>query len=255
VPVKGRPGRELPEPSAADDGRRQIIFIYFVIETLFCLLVEKRGLWLEGRLREKTVTDEPSEDLLRAIAASPSQIPADKLDALRAMAAELRAVELEISDLESRVGELKSRRSDIITSDMVELFDAARVPAIELAAEGNFPAKRYEIRPYYAAGISAKWPEEKRRAAYSWLEANGAGDLIKTHIEISFPREDRKRALDFLAGVRKMGIDAEVSESVHTQTLTAWLRETVEGGGDVPPLDVIGGSIGRTVKIVPIKAK
>ena len=179
--------------------------------------------------------------------------PSDKLDVLKAKLGEVRDIDREISDLVSRAESLGERRTMILTKTLPDLLDDAGVPKIEIEASGNLPAMEAKVVPYYSASIAASWPEERRAAAFKWLDESGNGDLIKTTITVQFPREDRKTALDVVAELRKKDLFVEVKDAVSQQTLTKWLKETYEDGGAKPPLDVIGGSVGRVVKVKELK--
>jgi len=42
---------------------------------------------------------------------------------------------------------------------------------------------------------------------------------------------------------------------VHWMTLTSWLKELHQSGDTLPPLDIIGGTMGRAVKITNLKGE
>jgi hypothetical protein len=196
------------------------------------------------------MTDLP-EHIKAAAASSPEK--SDRLAAARALAATARDLEREISDLEERTAEAKSRLNVVIKETLPDLMDQAGITKLELKPEGNEPGYGFSLGPYYSAGIAAKWPFEKKREAFKYLEEAGAGDLIKTFITSSFSREKRDEAMEFAAELRRRGIEAEVESTVHASTLKAWLKETVEAGGDMPQLDKIGGFVGRQVTIKKLK--
>ena len=177
--------------------------------------------------------------------------------------------------------ELKAVNVDIYQAERKELpdlLDEARVPRITIDADGG---TQYEAKAqaYYKANIAAEWEEPRRAAAFAWLDQNGHGDLIKTDVTLSFAREDRAFAVAFAQWLRMVdmadlirqmcgadfalpeglvqlaegknspvqpGITAK--ENVPWNTLTKWLQEMVEKG-ETPPLDVIGGEVGRIVKL------
>jgi len=198
---------------------------------------------------------EPSEELLRAMtdAAAKDSVTEDRLHHLIMKATEVRDLEKEISDLERRMDDLKATRHALLTSTLPQMMDQIGVSTITVEASGNLPSCKFTVRPYYSANISAKWPQSRRSDAYAWLDGHGAGDLIKTTVEAAFPREERSKAIETARLLQDSGANVTVDERVHSGTLTSWLRETVETGGDLPPLDVIGGAVGRIVKIEEAK--
>lgn len=197
---------------------------------------------------------QPSPELLRAVDADEPRAPADRLDALRDECRRLRDDDQEIEDLEARLRAAQARRLMRTRETVVDLMDQAGVTSLSIAAEGNAPAVVVSVKPFYSAGVPAKWPDEKKREAYDWLDANGAGDLIKTSVSAQFPREKREAALAAVAALRELGVEGvEVDQSVHGATLTKWLRESHQAGLPLPPLDVIGAFVGRVAEIKPAK--
>jgi len=194
-----------------------------------------------------------SAELLRAVAEEPRGAASDKLDQLRDECRRVRDDDAELADLEARLEEVKKRRTMRLRETVPDLMDQCGVPAITVAAEGNLPAVEIAIRPHYSANIAASWPDDKRRAAFDWLDANGAGDLIKTTVEMFFPRDRRDVALEAVEQLRGLGHDVEVREAVASQTLTKWLSETHKAGGSLPPLELIGGFVGRIAAIKVLK--
>lgn len=173
----------------------------------------------------------------------------DKLDKLREGVKLVRDLEAEKEDLAARLKEINIKLEASYYKDLPDLLDEAGVTAIELPAEGNQPAVKAEAKPFYRANIPANWPQPQRSAAFAWLDDNGHGDLIKQTVEVAFARGERDLAHDFLKEVNDRGLNVEFAEGVHSATLTAWLREQVEKVGITPPLDIIGGTVGRIVKL------
>lgn len=189
--------------------------------------------------------------LRQAIEDSPHTISADRLKRLRDLVAQTRDLEKRKSDLEEQLKEVSKQLSGeegMYFHKLPDLMSELGVSVMTLEAEGNMPAVEAKAGPFYAANIAAGWPEEKRTAAFKWLDKNGHGDLIKTEVSVRFNREDRGRARAFAKLAKTYG-SPEIHEAVAWNTLTAWLREQVEDKGYVPPLDIIGGSVGRSVKL------
>lgn len=177
----------------------------------------------------------------------------DALEAVRAKAAEAREAEFELESLEERVRDLKKRLETIYEEDLPILMDEAGVDRIGIPAHGNLPAMDAKLSPFFSANIAANWDAERRNAAFRWLEANGSGDLIKTEVAVAFPRGKHEEAKSLAEELSAKGIAPTFKETVHSQTLTAWLREQLESGAELPPLETIGGYIGRIVSLKPRK--
>lgn len=186
--------------------------------------------------------------LAKVMKENPVQPPQDKLDALRAQVALARELEMQKADLEEQLSSISSSLSKLYRVTLPTMLDEAHVPSITLDTEGNMPAVEVKALPFYSANIAASWPPEKRQAAFKWLDDNGHSDLIKTEVIAQFPREARDNALKFANQAEKYDATTSLKEVVNSQTLTAWLKEQVEAGS-VPPLEIIGGVIGRHAKL------
>lgn len=197
---------------------------------------------------------QPSESLAAAIQKSTPAVDPDGAANLRNAVRKARGIQQDIEDLETQLSQKKSDLNVLFRDELPDLMDKIGARLIELEGEGNQPAFVAKLVPYYYANISADWPEEKRRAAFDWLEKNGHGDLIKTNVAVPFKREERKKALELVEKLRKeLSLSPTVKEEVHFMTMKAWLREQIENENTLPPLELIGGDIGRVVEIKPVK--
>lgn len=172
-------------------------------------------------------------------------VSADTLKRLSSKCEELRDVELEIKNLEERLSELNTRKYKIEREELPELMSEAGTDKVGIPASGNQPGYDLKLVPFYNANIAAKWEPDRRAAAFTYLETIGAGDLIKTEITIKLPRDQHDKAASLIKKLEKFG--PEVKESVHSATLTSWLKEKSEAGDDVN-LEIIGGQVGQIVK-------
>lgn len=152
-------------------------------------------------------------------------------------------------ELEERLAKAKAEDRRLSMEVLPDLFDEAGVSQMTFDAAGNLPGLAIELKPFYSASISARWEPERRQEAYDWLEKHGHGSLIKTTIKVDFDKTDRKRANALMKELRKKKLAPEMASSVHASTLTSWLKAQVEKVKKVPPLDTIGGFVGREVKI------
>ena len=174
--------------------------------------------------------------------------PADTLDTIRAKVAELRNCHLEAEDLEARLTAVKTALKHISQEELPTLMDEAGVRALTIAASGNLPAYEAKLEPHIYANIPVGWDAAKRKDAFDWLDANGHGGLIKTEVTCTFGRDERTEAKQLHDELETKGLQPLMKEAVHTSTLSAWLREEVKAGRSVP-LEVIGGYVGRQIKL------
>ena len=173
----------------------------------------------------------------------------DALNALRKKLARVRDISLEIADLAQRIENLKAELNLLQNQELPKEMEDIGIDRLGLAAEGNLPAYDAELRSFYEANIKADWPQERRAAGFKYLDSTGNGDLIKTAVSVHLPRDERAKAKALIAQLKKSGFTVEVNESVHNQTLKAWLKEEVEKRHNIPDLEKIGGHIGRIVRL------
>jgi len=200
------------------------------------------------------MNDQPPAALLAAAAERPEALPSeDRLLALRAKVAEARDLEQDKADLEQRLKDTNIALQKLYFKDLPDMFDELGIPLIELAPEGNHPGVKAKAEPYYRANIAADWDEPRRQAAFGYLVDSGNGDLIKTEVITNFPRGAHQEAMAFADSARDNGLSVTIKESIPHSTLTSWLKESVEKHGIVPPLETIGATVGRVVKLKALK--
>ena len=176
--------------------------------------------------------------------------PSDQLQALRAKAQELRTLQLTIADTEERLDQMRSQLKQLQFTTLPDMMDVVGVDHIGLPAQDNLPACDLVLSPYYRANVAASWTEERRTRAFAALTEANAGDLIATEIKLTLPRGQpglTQKVLSTL--VTKFGLTAIAYQAVHHGTLTAWVREQFESHRPLPPLDLIGASIGRIAEL------
>lgn len=85
---------------------------------------------------------------------------------------------------------------------------------------------------------------KRRSDAFAWLRKNNADSIIKNELVAEFGKGEDKKAEQLLEMLRKKGIKATREESVHPQTLNAFLREQIREGKNIPsePFSLYNGS-------------
>jgi MoaA/NifB/PqqE/SkfB family radical SAM enzyme len=181
-------------------------------------------------------------ELLDAIAAEPEE----KVDltTIRRKAVELRNAYLEKADLEAQVKEISSKITGIERKDLPDMFSKAKVSSVTVEADGNHPAFVAERNTVYGAKI----PEEKRMEAFQWFEHTGHGDLVKSVIEIVFGMQEHEERLRVMKLLSDNGVSYWNNESVHHQTLKAFVKRELQAGRVIPQ-DLLGVFIFDEVKI------
>jgi hypothetical protein len=172
----------------------------------------------------------------------------DQLETIKRLATAARVTEAKLREARQVVKDLEKKLDKILSRDLPEIMDQAGVPVLTVAAMGNMSGYTVQVKTMYSANIAAGWDQERRRAAFDWLETHGHGSLIKTDVITTFSREDREQVSGFVKVLDQEGLTFNVKETVPFQTLTAWLKEMVQSG-NTPPLDTIGGYIERQAVI------
>jgi len=195
------------------------------------------------------MTTQPSAALAKRFAQSERVVSSDKLEKVRELVDQARDFEKEIEDLEERLNNKRKELHALYHETIPAIMSDIGTDRVGLPPKGNLPGVDVKLQRFYSANIAAAWPEEKRQAAFQVLEKTGNGDLIKTQLIFSFPREERKKAVAaykaFMKQYKKAG--GEVRESVHSGTLKAWLKDQVESGKFLSQetLEAIGGTVGH----------
>lgn len=87
--------------------------------------------------------------------------------------------------------------------------------------------------------VYASIPNENKRSAYTWLNDNGFGGMIKMEVAVNYGKGEQEVAAALFKELHERGLQAEMAESVHASTLKAFLKEMIVGGKPVP-LDLFG---------------
>jgi hypothetical protein len=159
-------------------------------------------------------------------------------------AKELRDAYLEKNDLEQKLKQANEKIQRIERNELPEMFTQAGISSISVEASGNHPAFVAERSTVYTAKI----PDEKRIAAFQWMEQNGHGDLVKSIININFGMQEHEERLRVMKLLKDAGVQYYTNESVHHMTLKAFVKGEVLKGNPIP-MDLLGAYVFDEVKI------
>ncbi len=151
-------------------------------------------------------------------------------------------------DAEQRVAELEERlnqANEILTRIRdVQLPDAMISVGME-----SFSLKdgtSIMVSKFYSASI----PRERQIEAFAWLRSNQFGEIIKREIKSRFGKGEDEAASALTKILAEKKIPFEDKESVHPQTLKAFVRERIEAGENLP-MESFGVFIGNRAKVIP----
>jgi hypothetical protein len=193
----------------------------------------------------------PSSAVAAAAARTMQSAPSkDKLDKLRERAAHASSIELQIVHHKERLQALQEELNNLYYKELPDLMMEAKVDNIGVPGKGNEPGTDYELKPFYSANIAAAWDDEKREAAFNTLKKYKAEGLIKAEVKAAFGKGQLALAKKLIAAAKKLKINLDMKQSVHGQTLTAWVRSIYDEGKALPSSDLekIGARVGSVVK-------
>ena len=163
-------------------------------------------------------------------------IDLEKLSALsRALIAADKEVELAEIELAWKKEEARVLREETIPGIMQELG----LEKIVLSDGSALSIKQ---------DVYASIPPSNKQEAYEWLEQHGFGGLIKTEVVAHFAKNERDEAVELYRALTESGLSVALEQSVHAQTLKAFLREQIANAADMP-LDLFGARPIWTTKI------
>jgi hypothetical protein len=159
-----------------------------------------------------------------------------------------------------RVSELAKRQiaSEKIVEAFTEQLEQAQRVLDEIRHD-QLPALMQEIglsmvkldtgeKVELKAVVKASIAKANKEQAFSWLRENGHGSLIKNKITTQFGMGEEEQAQALLQELTQQGLEVTQDETVHVQTLTAFVKEQLKNGVNIP-MDLLGVFEYQEVKI------
>lgn len=88
--------------------------------------------------------------------------------------------------------------------------------------------------------VYASIPSGGKPAAFQWLNDNGFGGLIKVEVSTLFGKGEQESAVELYKELTGRGLEMDLQENVHAQTLKAFLKEQLAKGNADLPLELFG---------------
>lgn len=170
--------------------------------------------------------------------------PPEKIDAIKGSARELYKHINEVVQLSESLEKAKAEVKRITEQVLPPLMDEAAITALKLA--DNLTLERGEA-------VFASISKANALEAANWLEENGHGAIVKFAFTIPLEKGDTKMEKLVRKTLKAAKIGYEESCSVHPQTLTAFVKESLEAGRTLP--DSIAVHVQPIVKLKMAKAK
>lgn len=163
---------------------------------------------------------------------------------LSALAAALIAADRAVDNAELALSEAKAKaqrlREEAVPMAMMEL----EITEFKMVTGEKITVKQ---------DVFAQLSNENKPLAYAWLERHNFGGLIKTDLNVEFGRGELDSAKTLAAELLKKGLVPTLTQSVHAQTLKAFLREQMEAGNKDLPLETFGARAVWVAKAVQPK--
>lgn len=167
---------------------------------------------------------------------------------LAAKAQELETLEQRIENGEALLASLKEQANTLRHKTLPDLMALIGTDRIGIpGADADLVEK-----PYYRANIAAEWTQERKDAAFAYLEGRGDGALVRTQVTVSFGKGELRFAKMLERTIRESKrfgkFEPVVARTVPWNTLTAFVKEQVEKGRTLD-LEVLGATVGRIAEI------
>ena len=146
----------------------------------------------------------------------------------------------EIEEAKAALKKLEAVHNKIISESLPDLMAEFDLTGFTLSDGSSI-----SVVPTVGAHISKANQEE----AFSWLRENGFQDLIKSDVSMSFKKGEDGRRADFIELAESQGLAVSTKESVHTNTLKAFVKEEVVINGRNVPGDLFGVYTGQKAVI------
>jgi len=145
----------------------------------------------------------------------------------------------QIEEIEDKLKAKKEVYRRLTEDDLPSKFASMNISKMEME-NGD----KIEVKPIYRGHISKKNQDQ----AYTWLRKNNHADLIKNEVKATFGKGEDALAIHTKEFLNAKGLSFTDRESVHPQSLSAFIREQTEKGKALPH-DLLGIHIGQTTKI------
>lgn len=162
--------------------------------------------------------------------------PATTLDQIHELISQRNGLLEEQSDLEKT---LKA------VTDKITKLEQETIPDLMLETGLSEVTTREGLKVAVVPFMKVSIPKAQEDLAFAELRAMGAGDIIKTKVAANMANGANISVA--MGALNAVGLEPELLQSVHYQTLNAWAREQVDSGCTLPgSLSVYTGNTIKT---------
>lgn len=168
-----------------------------------------------------------------------ARAPVD-MSQLNELADQQAEAEAEVARLEAKLNEAREKLKAICERQLPELMDLIGLEEFK---------SRSGLRIKIDETIRASIPKARTIEAMAWLKSQNHDALIKRSVAVEFGRGEDAKANDLCRRLVQDGFSPNDEAKVHPSTLSAFVREKLKAGEEVP-LDLFGVFRQRTSKIL-----
>lgn len=163
----------------------------------------------------------------------------EQLASIGELVSQAEDLEQRIEEVEARLKDLQNSYNQIMTRDLPSAFNEAGVQDFT-----TINGKKVTIDDIVRCSI----PKERKDEAFEWLRENGAADLIKQDITVSFTKGEDEKAREAVRALTEAGFVPSEIPNAHWQTLSSWAKEQLSKGVPLPE-ELLGLYVGQKAKI------
>lgn len=176
------------------------------------------------------------------------------------LAMNLINIEQEIAVIEDQLKTKREALGQIEAVDLPDLMESLNITNITLPNGWTVKMDSYIKASLPTASAMNKDTMEaddlrlRHSAGLKFMREQGAGDLIKNALDIDLGKSSDTLADQILAALGPFNVKVTRNVNVHHSTLTAYVKERIEGGLELP-YDTFAVYTGKKVKVKQPKTK
>lgn len=128
-----------------------------------------------------------------------------------------------ITNLENQVKAAKEELNKVSEFEIPELMSEIGIREFKLSN-----GLKVTVKPFFSGKIT----DENAGEAYDWLDQRGFSDIVKGELIVQFRRNEDVTEIMELA--HQLNFDTKEKMGIHHQTLSAFIKEQITEGKDLP---------------------
>ena len=181
--------------------------------------------------------------------------PSGDLAQVSDMAQRVLAIQIEIKQLDEQKAKKKAELDRLLGADLPDLMDSLQLSEITLP-NGHKVAVKSVIKASLPTSTAIARAQDKGALEHrlihglEWLRRHGAASIIKNKVIADLGKDSSEDAASLLEAAKDLGLEARQEQVVHPMTLSAYIREKLEAGEEVP-FETFSVYSGRVATISP----